>query len=268
MDIDTFEQFRKLIFEESGIRLLPQKMPLLTSRISARLRELSLKDAASYLQIIETDSSGTELIRLIDAISTNTTSFYREPQHFSFLARHLSQNNYSINDRVKIWCAASSSGEEPYTLAITAKEALRGKMVDVKILATDICTNVLKKALTGEYTDEQTYKIPGDLRSRYLTPKANANSTIWSVNQELRDLVIYRKFNLSKFPYPLKGPLDYIFCRNVMIYFERPLRQAIISEMIPLLKIGGLLFLSHSENLMGVNHNLELIAPSVYRRNK
>ncbi len=268
MDIETFEQFRKLIFQESGIKLLPQKMHLLTARISTRLRELQIKNASEYLNIIETDATGEELIKLIDSISTNTTSFYREPKHFEIFARYLQQIDLADSSQIKIWCAASSSGEEPYTLAITAKEALKGKLADAKILATDICTVVLKKAMRGEYTEEQVAKVPSELKSKYFDYKNNGDYDLWSVNQSLRDMVIYRKFNLSKFPYPLKGPIDFIFCRNVMIYFDRELRQQIISEMIPLLKIGGYLFLSHSENLLGIKHNLDLVAPSVYRRTR
>jgi chemotaxis protein methyltransferase CheR len=268
LDTETFEQFRKLIHAESGIKLLPEKLPLLASRISSRLRELNIKSAAKYLEIIESDASGEELVRLIDAISTNTTSFYREAKHFELFTKLIQSHIEEGHTSLKVWCAASSSGEEPYTLAITLKETLKNKLIDTKILATDICTNVLKKAVAGEYSDETIAKVPIDLRERYFSRVKGENSEAWSANKPLRDLIMFRKFNLAEFPYPLKGPIDFIFCRNVMIYFDRQLRQQIIDEMTPLLRPGGYLFLSHSENLLGINHRLTNVASSVYRRIK
>ncbi len=268
MDTQTFELFRKLIHDESGIKLLPQKRPLLASRISSRLRDLNLNSASQYLELIESDATGEELVKLIDAISTNTTSFYREAKHFEVLTRLIHSHVEQGHKSLKIWCAASSSGEEPYTLAITAKEALKGRFVDAKILATDICTNVLKKGVQGEYSEDAISKVPTELRDRYFAPIRNAEGEAWSADKSLRDLLLFRKFNLAEFPYPLKGPIDFIFIRNVMIYFDRELRQRIINEMIPLLRPGGYLFLSHSENLLGITHNLTNISSSVYQRGK
>lgn len=268
MDTETFEQFRKLIHAESGIKLLPQKLPLLASRISSRLRELNIKSASKYLEIIESDTSGEELIKLIDAISTNTTSFYREAKHFEVFAKLMQAHIEEGHTSLKVWCAASSSGEEPYTLAITIKETIKNKLVDAKILATDICTNVLKKAIQGEYSEENISRVPEDLKERYFSAIKTNDGISWSASKQLRDILIFRKFNLAAFPYPLKGPIDFIFCRNVMIYFDRQLRQSIIDEMVPLLRPGGYLFLSHSENLLGINHNLATVASSVYRRVK
>lgn len=268
MDQATFEQFRKLIHAESGIKLLPQKKPLLASRISMRLRELNIKSAARYLEIIESDASGEELIKLIDAISTNTTSFYREAKHFDVFSQLIEAHLKAGHTSLKIWCAASSSGEEPYTLAITVRETLKNRLMDTKILATDICTTVLKKAIQGQYSDDAVEKVPQDLKDRYFTRVSNSEGECWSATNALRELLMFRKFNLAEFPYPLKGPIDFIFCRNVMIYFDRELRQKIIDQMTNLLRPGGYLFLSHSENLLGIHHTLTNIASSVYRRSK
>jgi len=243
-------------------------MSLLVSRIHGRLNELKLKSADDYLHIIETDASGAELVTLIDTISTNTTAFYREARHFEVLQNLINEHIQAGVSDLKIWCAAASSGEEPYTLAITVREALKQTDVKSKILATDICTKVLKKALQGTYNRDQISKVPYGLRHKYFNTSGQGESQIWTVGNSLRDLIAFRKLNLAKFPYPLKGPLDFIFCRNVMIYFDKELKQQIINFMTPLLKPGGYLFISHSENLLGMTHSLETVMPSVYRRPK
>lgn len=268
MESQTFEKFRNLILAESGIKLEAHKMSLLVSRIQGRLSELRLKSADDYLHIIETDASGAELITLIDTISTNTTAFYREARHFEILTKLISDHVGEGNQSLRIWCAAASSGEEPYTLAITAKDALTNSNVDCKILATDICTKVLRKALHGQYNREQISKVPYGLRHKYFNTTGQGEAQTWTAGAALKDLIAFRKLNLAKFPYPLKGPIDFIFCRNVMIYFDKELKQQIINFMTPLLKPGGYLFISYSENLMGVDHQLESVMPSVYRRPK
>lgn len=266
MDTSTFEQFRRLIYEESGITLSPDKIPLLSSRIGRRLRALNLGSPGEYLRIVETDASGEELINLIDAVSTNTTHFYREPQHFDIFGELLKQHIASGKKEIKIWCAASSSGEEPYTLALTVLQNVNTKQIKTKILATDICTTVIRKALRGHYTEDQLSKIPAELRKKYFSKIDTEDGEKWSISQEPRELLTFRKFNLAKFPYPVKGPVDFIFLRNVMIYFDRTLRQQILDQMCPILAPGGYFFLSHSENLLSIQHPLKSIAPSVYRK--
>lgn len=266
MDTSTFEQFRRLIYEESGITLSSEKIPLLSSRIGKRLRALNLSTPGEYLRIVETDASGEELINLIDAVSTNTTHFYREPQHFEIFSDLLKKHVASGKKELKIWCAASSSGEEPYTLALTVLQNVNTKQIKTKILATDICTTVLRKALRGHYTEEQLSKIPSDLKKKYFSMIDTEEGPKFSIGQEPRDILTFRKFNLAKFPYPVKGPVDFIFLRNVMIYFDRTLRQQILNQMCPILAPGGYFFLSHSENLLSITHPLQSVAPSVYRK--
>lgn len=263
MDNGTFETFRQIIYRKSGIVLTPQKLPLLSNRIQKRLTQLGIEEEAEYLKVIELDGSGDELNALIDAISTNVTSFYREEAHFLAYRELLRDWHEGGQQEFRVWCAAASSGEEPYTLAFEAEEALQGAY-DYKILATDICTKVLKRAVQGIYSLPATEKIPCAIREAY-TELVMHNGEEWrTIHPTIRRRILFKKMNLVEFPYPLKGPFDVIFCRNVMIYFDTPTRARIVQEFSRLLRSGGYLFLSHSENLLGFDHGLEKIGSSVY----
>jgi len=266
LENNIFEEFRELIYKESGISLSLDKKPLLENRIGRRLRALGVASHSEYLKIIETDHSGEELINLIDVVSTNVTFFYREPAHFEVLSTILEGYKAENRNKVRIWCAAASSGEEPWTLAMTAAEHLNLQKTDLKILATDICTTVLKKAIAGQYQENQLEKVPNKLKNKYFHKISSEDGESWSVNDNLRELLLYRKLNLAKFPYPLKSQVNIIFIRNVMIYFKKELRQLIINQMYPMLAPGGYLFLSHSENLLGIDHKLKTVQTAVFRK--
>lgn len=266
MEQIIFEKFRSIIYRESGIVLPPEKLPLLSSRIQKRLSALGLKSERDYLDIIELDVSGDELVNLIDVVSTNVTHFYREEAHFSTYREILTALATTGKKEIKIWCAAASSGEEPYTLAIEAEEALKATAAKYKILATDICTKVLKVAMQASYGIEPTEKIPSDLKRKYLHAVQLGGRNIMQINEELTRNLLFKKLNLVSFPYPLRGPLDIIFCRNVMIYFDKPTRERIVNEFWRLTAPGGYLFLSHSENLLGIDHQFTKILGSVYRK--
>ncbi len=266
MDKQTFEKLRDIIYKESGIVLPPQKLPLLTNRIQKRLRALKIKSETEYLQMIELDVSGEELVNLIDAISTNVTYFYREPDHFELYREILSGWGPKKKSAIKVWCAAASTGEEPYTLAFEASETLDLNRQKIRILSTDICSRVLKIALEGVYSPSSVEKMPPVIRNKYLEKLSIDGQHHWKVKQSAMDLVLFRMFNLVQFPYKLKGPVDIIFCRNVMIYFDTPTRDKIIKEFSRLLAPGGYLFLSHSENLIGIDHDLIKVNPSVFKK--
>ncbi|HQH26818.1 MAG TPA: CheR family methyltransferase [Oligoflexia bacterium] len=266
MNNGDFRKFRDLIYQESGIALSDDKVPLLKGRIAKRLRVLGLSDERDYLRYITDAEHAEEVVQLIDAVSTNVTFFYREPKHFEFFALLLKRWEEERKKSIRIWCAAASSGEEPYTLSIVCRETLGESPIDARILATDISTKVLKKAAQGEYRDEQFRETPSWIQRKYFKKIGENGSACWSVAPEIRDAVLFRRLNLSKFPYPLRGSLDAIFCRNVMIYFSREMRQRVIGELERLLVPGGYLFLSHSENLLGINTRLETVKVSVYRK--
>ena len=261
MEQSIFERLRDIIYQESGITLSDEKRLLLQNRIRKRLRSLRINSEEDYLQIVESDLEGSELINLIDAISTNHTFFFRERSHFDFLAELLKEHK---EPQYKLWCAAASTGEEPYTLAITALENLKNKKA--KILATDICTPVLKKAARGVYHAKSLQEMSSELRTKYFDPLNIAGEACYRVKPELSQLILFKRLNLNRFPYPLKGPLDSIFCRNVMIYFDNTLRAKLIESFYKLLKPGGYLFVGHSESLSGVEHKFATVQSAVYRK--
>ena len=265
MDDTVFSAFRELIYRESGISLRADKKQLLTARIQRRLRELQLVDPNGYLEIIESDHSGHELVQLLDSISTNVTYFFREGKHFDFLREQLAAWKRERRASAKIWCAASSSGQEPYSIAMCVQDVLGSASSGVKILATDLCTKVLAAAHKGEYDDNETSQIPQPLLRKYFRSKG-ASSPSWVANDELKKLVAFRKLNLIHIPYPMKGPFDIIFCRNVMIYFDLPVRTRIVGEFARLIPPGGYLILSHSESLMGIDAPFRRIENSIYER--
>lgn len=262
MDKKVFAKFRTLIYDSCGIHLTEQKEALVTARVSKRMRALGISDFQQYIKIVESDSSGKELGELINAISTNVTHFYREKRHFDFLAEKL-QNRPTNEGPLKIWCAASSSGEEPYTLAITALENANSN-VKINIVASDISTKVLQMAKFGVYRTKDVETIPNLVLKRYFQKGVGKAESLFKIKSQVKDLVDFRQINLSTPPYPLDGPFDFIFCRNVMIYFNNELRKILVDNMVSLLKPGGHLCVGMAESLSGVKHNLSSVEPSVY----
>ena len=266
MDNATFEHFRSVIYKESGIVLPPTKKTLLENRIQKRLRTLGIVEESEYLRIIELDCSGNELIALIDLISTNVTFFYREPSHFIFLESLCATWKKEYKKSIRIWCAAASTGEEPYTIAMTLAEHLDLTIHTPRILATDICTHVLQHAFQGTYLNAVVEKVPPHLRNLYFTPHERYQEGAWDISPKLREMILFKRLNLAHFPYPLKGPLDVIFCRNVLIYFDAPMKQRVIDEFYRLLPPGGHLILSNTESLLGLKSTFEKVGSSVFRK--
>lgn len=266
MERRTFEQFRALIYEKSGISLGSQKVALVSARVGKRMRALDISSYADYLEYVKADDSGNELVQLLDAISTNVTSFFREPRHFEFLSEVLARWQAEGQRRFRLWSAASSTGEEPYTIAITILESLQMHGLDVRILATDISTRVLEACLRGEYAPAKLDPVSGQLRERYFKREGGRTDGVYRVSDRLKSMVTFRRLNLSTPPYPMKGPMDVIFCRNVMIYFDDAIRQRLVSELYRLLKPGGYLMIGHSESLTSVQSKFRIVRPAIYQK--
>lgn len=262
----TFQRFRELIHREGGIALGEQKNALLTGRIQQRLSTLGLHSAEQYFRAVQ--DSPNEVVQLLDAISTNHTFFFRESEHFDVLRNHLREKARQGQRRFRIWCAAASSGEEPYSLAMSVLDLFDEMAVaaDLKILATDISTKVLTQADVGWYSKERCACLPSVLKTKYFESEYQDRMPGFRVRSRLRDVVMYRRLNLIEFPYPLNGPIDAIFLRNVMIYFDETTRRAIISYMQRLLQPQGLLFVGMTESILGMHEGYEYVSPSVYRR--
>ena len=263
-----FETIRALVRRVAGISLGDGKRDLVRSRLNKRLRVLGLESYDQYLELVEGERETGELTHLLDAISTNVTHFFREPAHFEFLAELLAARAERVragraDKRLRIWSAGCSSGEEPYTIAMTACEALGDLQGwDVRILATDISTNVLEKAKRGVYPPEAVARMSRPLVSKYFERPAAGGV---AVKPALRRLVHFGRLNLMG-PWPMKGPFDAIFCRNVMIYFEKSTQAELVGRYGGLLAPDGVLFIGHSENLTGFAHGFRSVRPTVYRR--
>jgi chemotaxis protein methyltransferase CheR len=228
------------------------------------MRTLGIASHQDYLKLVCAGGGEEELVRLLDAISTNFTSFFREPVHFEILADLTREWVAAGQSRLRIWSAASSSGEEPYTLAMVLREVLGDPRYDVSILATDISTAVLTQARQGVYTGKQVATVPAQMKREYLEPLEFEREVRYRVRPHLKTMVRFARLNLSVQPYPMAGPFDVVFCRNVMIYFDRDLRRRLVGEIGRLLRPGGYLMVGHTESLAGAGTSLRGVSPSVY----
>jgi chemotaxis protein methyltransferase CheR len=271
MNHRVFQRFCDLAYEKAGIALKTGKETLVSARIGKRLRVLGLSDPEEYLRYLEEDESKEEIVAFLDAISTNFTSFMREPDHFGHLASFYKSSLLAGQRRFRMWSAASSTGEEPYTIALTLAETSRdiGMTPDVRLLATDISTRVLSVASEGVYDEERIAPLSKTQRSTYfdrLDGGSGRGQRIYRVRPVLREIITFKRLNLSTPPFPMSGPLDIVFCRNVMIYFDNRVRQALVAEIERLLRSGGVLFIGHSETLTGLATGLRVVKPSVYQK--
>ena len=263
MDKKTFEKVCRLIYDKSGINLTEKKEALVRARLAKRVRALGLADEIEYLEYLTNDKSGTELVELLDVISTNVTHFFREDTHFEVLGKVLKEIESRGQKRVRIWCAAASSGEEPYSIAITVLEAMRNHS-DTRILATDISTRVLKKCVEGVYNEDSVSKMPDLYLKRYFDRLKQGEKFEYRIRQAPRDKVKFGRLNLVEIPYPLSGPLDIVFIRNVMIYFDNNVRRKVLAEIYRLMRPGGFLMVGHSESLTGQVSEFKSVMPAVY----
>ncbi len=266
MDQSTFNSFRAIVYDKSGISLADNKIALVKARLGKRMRALGIEDHREYLQYVKQDNKGEEIIKLLDVISTNVTSFFREAVHFEVLSKVVSEWLAQGQKRFRFWSAAASTGEEPYSLAMTLLETFNGQRVDAKILATDISTKVLSQCQQGNYQQEKFESVPAPLKNRYFAPCRDGATFSYTANAEMKNMIVFKRLNLSKPPFPMHGPLDVVFCRNVMIYFDNKVRMNLLNEISRLLKPGGYLMVGHAESLAGMLSELKTFKPSIYIR--
>jgi chemotaxis protein methyltransferase CheR len=263
---DTFQRVRRMVHDELGISLADSKRELVYRRLSRRLRALQLSDFESYLRLID-ERDPQELQNFCNALTTNLTSFFREPHHFEFLADELLpaiERNNAASRRIRIWSAGCSSGEEAYSAAMVALETLghlRGW--SIRILATDIDSNVLELARRGIYNGEALEKVDAARLVRWF--QRVGRSRHYRVCQEVRQLVAFRRLNLIE-RWPMAGPFDVILCRNVIIYFDRATQRQVIEQMSRLQRPGDHLILGHSELLLELSTRYRLIGHAIHCR--
>jgi chemotaxis protein methyltransferase CheR len=268
-----FNQLRALVHQQTGIALNDSKRALVCARLGKRLRYHGYTTFSQYYQhLMEGDPDGQELGRMINAITTNKTEFFRERHHFEtlrseVLAALASRATVDGNRSLRVWSAGCSSGEEPYSIALTVLEALpRVFAWDVRILASDIDTDMLDRGMEGLYPDDQLGGVDERLRQRYFLRGRGACEGWVRVRPEVQELVTFRRINLRDEAWPIKTPLDCIFCRNVIIYFDRQLQHQLVGRFVQLLKPGGYLFLGHSESLLGMRVGLKHRGGTVYQK--
>lgn len=263
---EEYQRFRRLIYDKSGISLGDQKQSLVKSRLSTRLRDLQLSTFSEYYDFVLSDQNGEEFTRLLDLISTNKTDFFREPKHFDFLRDRILPE-LADEKRIRIWSSACSTGEEPYTIAMTLFEHVQNPdQWDFKILASDLSTRVLAKAAAGTYNEDRFRGVPPEVLRRHFLRGRGGSEGLFKVKPHLAAVIQFRRLNLMDSQFPIKNPLDLIFCRNVMIYFDRPTQETLVNKFHRYLKPGGYLFIGHSESLQWVNHTFKSLAPTIYQK--
>ena len=262
----ALHRLQELATARLGLESRPGKELLLSVRTARHMRELGVQDPAEYLRLLEEDKTGDKIQGLLDLLTTNHTAFWREASHFEWLQTQIGEQWRSVPGRQTIWCAASSSGEEPYTLAMVAREALGGAAGErVRILATDVSKRMLETARAGLYSRERIEPLPPAWRQQYFEAGRNRWEGYYRVKEEIRQMVHFRWLNLVD-PFPAIGPFPYIFCRNVMIYFSQETRMQIVQKLLQRLTPGGYLLVGHAEGLSGLEANADYIRPAVYRQ--
>ncbi len=266
-DDRDFEAIRTLVKSLTGINLTTQKRELVYGRLAVRLRALGVRAFREYRQIVAEDPD--EQIRMCNAITTNLTAFFREPHHFEHLRDEVlpAHREQAGQRRLRIWSAGCSTGEEPYSIAMTLLEALpEVHSWNVRILATDLDSDVLNTAAIGKYPAERVKGLSaGRLRRFFNEQRQDHGTCVYAVRPEVRRLVTFKQLNLME-PLPMPGPLDVIFCRNTVIYFDKDTQRELFARIAPLQRPGDLLYLGHSESLLSVSNDYESIGRTTYLR--
>lgn len=264
-----FNKFRSLIYEKTGINLSAEKKELLHARLGKRLRACNISSFEEYYNLVVRDQSGAEFTQFINSVSTNFTSFFRELNHFKALENTIIPQIHSLSENrrpLQIWSAACSSGEEPYTLAIVLEEYFQrvpGK--GYRITATDISTRVLEQARKGIYPADRIDKVPDQFLRRYFQRGIGKSTGFFKVKEEIRQRITFRHFNLME-RFPWQNEMDIIFCRNVMIYFDRRTQQQLVEKFYDCLVSGGFLIIGHSESISSLNHRFQQLEATIFRK--
>lgn len=269
---DEFDKLSDFIYSEYGIKMPKIKKTMLESRLQKRLRTLNMTTFKEYVNFVfSKEGMDNEVVHMIDVVSTNKTDFFRESTHFDYMQTTMLPEylkNMRTNQTLKIWSAGCSSGEEPYTLAIVLSEyALKNPGFDFSIVATDISTRMLQYAINAIYKENRISNIPTAIKHKYFLRSKDRESQTVRVIPELRKKVSFQRLNFMDNYYSLSETFDVVFCRNVLIYFDRQTQEKVITRCCNKLKSGGYFFLGHSESITGINVPLTQIRPTIFIRN-
>ncbi|MCP4218062.1 MAG: chemotaxis protein CheR [bacterium] len=275
LSMKDFNRLAHLIESQYGIKMPPVKKELLESRLRKRLKVLGFQNFSEYCDFLFTsEGMDTEIIYMVDAVTTNKTDFFRGPDHFDYLVKNvvpemISYKGAGIKRDLMVWSAGCSTGEEPYTLAMVLSEfkmRMPGLELHYTILGTDLSTEVLGKAKKAIYHEDKAIQVPQSLKHKYLMRSKDRSSKLFRVVPELREHVKFRRLNFLNSDFGLREPMDIAFFRNVMIYFKRPVQKAILTKIISALRPGGYLFIGYSETLNGLDLPVVTVAPTIYRK--
>lgn len=255
-----FGQIQKLLHEITGIHLSPAKKPLVFGRLSKRLRHHALESYGDYFELINVNADERQIA--LDLLTTNETHFFREPKHFDFLSQEVLPQVHS-GSTFRIWSAACSTGEEPYTIAMVLANVLGERPWE--ILASDISTRVLEQAVMGHYAIERAKDIPPQYLSKFCKKGVRSQEGTFLIDQWLKDRISFKQVNLNA-PLPKQAPFDVIFLRNIMIYFNQETKRKIVSNLAQCLKPGGFMLIGHSESLNGISEEIKPVRPAIYRK--
>ncbi|MCK5387431.1 MAG: protein-glutamate O-methyltransferase CheR [Gammaproteobacteria bacterium] len=261
-----FQYIRDLIMDRTGIVLAEHKVDMVYGRLTRRLRELNLESFNSYLSNLEGDEQ--ELVHFVNALTTNLTAFYREPHHFEFLASKLLPKimKNKASKRLRIWSAGCSSGEEPYTIAMTVRSIIpENSGWDVKILATDLDSNMVEKGSKGIYTEERVTGLSSQNMKKWVGKGKGDTAGMVKMDDRLRDMITFKQLNLMH-DWPMKGPFDLMFCRNVVIYFNKDTQATLFNRYADMLVDGGHLFIGHSESMYKICDRFKLLGKTIYKK--
>jgi chemotaxis protein methyltransferase CheR len=260
-----FDQIRELAYQYCGLNIHAGKEELVAARLGKVMRQLDIPTFAQYYQYVTTDKSGQALVVMIDALTTNHTSFFREPQHFEFLSSVILPA-LANRQRIDIWSAACSTGEEPYSLAMATLEHYeKGHTPEIHIMATDISTRAIAAGEVGVYPVERVQGMDRAMMKKYLLRGSGKSDGLCRIKPHVRNLVQFQRTNLME-PFPNIGMFPLILCRNIMIYFDAPTQEQLVRRLCQQLEPGGYLFIGHSESLNGISHPLKYVRPAIYRK--
>lgn len=268
-----FRRLGDFIYSECGIKMPDSKKVMLEARLRKRLRALGMRSYSAYCDyIFSPQGAEEEIVHMIDLVTTNKTDFFREPRHFEYLAgtavpELISTAGAGIRKRLMVWSAGCSTGEEPYTLAMVLSDvAAECRGFQFLVLATDISTRVLDLAKNAVYEEERIAPVPWEMRKKYLLRSRDRSKRLVRIASALRETVKFRRLNFMDGDFGMRAPLDIIFCRNVIIYFDRPTQESLLNRFCGHLIDGGYLFMGHSETLHGLDVPLIQVAPTIYRK--
>ena len=268
LSADRFNRLAALIYDETGIKMPRTKATMLEGRLRRRVRDTGTATLNAYCDLLLADPTANgEIDHLINAVTTNTTDFFREPGHFDFLANTVLPTMVKQGRRrIRTWSAACSTGAEPYTMAMVLDRFAEANRMEYGILATDIDTEVLETARRGIYPAEQVDPVPSVMRQRYVAASTDRRAAKVRIAPELRSAIGFARLNLMDTHYPVGEPMDIIFCRNVLIYFDKPTQEAVVRRLCDCLRPGGYLFLGHSESIAGMDLPVKTVSYTVFER--